>query len=51
MSADDVWCERGKDRTTHPLVALEPADSHRDMLIQLLLKVVAAPRPGQYAPP
>jgi hypothetical protein len=41
MSPDHVLVELGKDRTTHPLEALESADAHRGVLVQPLLEVLA----------
>ena len=40
MSPDQVLIELGKDRTTHPLEALESADAHRGVLVQPLLQVL-----------
>ena len=40
MSPDQVLIELGKDRTTHPLEALESADAHRGVLAQPLLQVL-----------
>lgn len=40
MSPDQVLIELGKDRTTHPLEALESADAHRGVLVGILLEVV-----------
>jgi Protein of unknown function (DUF1186) len=40
MSPDQVLIELSKDRTTHPLAALESADAHRDVLLQPLLDVL-----------
>ena len=40
MSPDEVLVELGKDRTTHPLEALESADAHRGVLVPPLLEVL-----------
>jgi hypothetical protein len=40
ISPDQVLIELGKDRTTHPLEALESADAHRGVLVQPLLQVL-----------
>ena len=40
MSPDQVLIELGKDRTTHPLEALESADAHRGVLLQPLLQLL-----------
>jgi Protein of unknown function (DUF1186)/SEC-C motif len=40
MSPDHVLIELGKDRTTHPLEALESADAHRGVLVEPLLQVL-----------
>ena len=40
MSPDQVLIELGKDRTTHPLEALESADAHRGVLVQPLLRLL-----------
>jgi hypothetical protein len=40
MSPDQVLIELGKDRTTHPLEALESADAHRGVLVQPLLQAL-----------
>ena len=40
MSPDQVLIELGKDRTTHPLEALESADAHRGVLVQPLLQLL-----------
>jgi hypothetical protein len=40
ISPDQVLFELGKDRTTHPLEALESADAHRGVLGQPLLQVL-----------
>jgi hypothetical protein len=40
MSPDRVLIELGKDRTTHPLQALESADAHRGVLVQPFLEVL-----------
>jgi hypothetical protein len=40
MSPDQVLVELGKDRTTHPLEALESADAHRGVLVQPLLEAL-----------
>jgi Protein of unknown function (DUF1186)/SEC-C motif len=40
MSPEQVLIELGKDRTTHPLKALESADAHRGVLVQPLLDVL-----------
>jgi hypothetical protein len=37
MSPDQVLIELGKDRTSHPLEALDSADAHRGVLVQPLL--------------
>lgn len=40
MSPDQVLMELGKDRTSHPLEALDAADAHRGVLVQPLLEVL-----------
>ena len=40
MSPEDVLFELSRDRSTHPLEALESADAHRDVLVQPLLEVL-----------
>lgn len=40
MSLDQVLIELGKDRTTHPLEALESADANRGVLVQPLLRLL-----------
>ena len=40
MAPDAVLIELGKDRTTHPLEALESADAHRGVLVQPLWQVL-----------
>ena len=40
MSPDQVLIELRKDRTTHPLEALESADAHRDVLAPPLLQLL-----------
>lgn len=40
MSPEEVLIELGKDRTTHPLEALESADAHRAVLVQPLLHLL-----------
>ena len=40
MSPEQVLIELGKDRTTHPLEALESADAHRGVLVRPLLEVL-----------
>ena len=40
MSPDQVLIELGKDRTSHPLEALDSADAHRGVLVQPLLEVL-----------
>jgi len=40
MPPDQVLIELGKDRSTHPLEALESADAHRGVLVQPLLQVL-----------
>ena len=40
MSPDEVLIELAKDRTTHPLEALESADAHRELLVQPLLELL-----------
>jgi Protein of unknown function (DUF1186)/SEC-C motif len=40
MSPNQVLIELGKDRTTHPLEALESADAHRGLLVQPLLQLL-----------
>jgi hypothetical protein len=40
MSPDQVLIELGRDRTTHPLDALESADAHRGVLVQPLLQLL-----------
>ena len=54
-SPDRVLIELGKDRTTHPLEALESADVHRGVLVQPLLQLlercVTDPDSASEAPP
>jgi hypothetical protein len=40
MSPDQVLIDLARDRSTHPLEALESADAHRDVLVQPLLEVL-----------
>ena len=40
MSPEEVLIELAKDRSTHPLEALESADAHRGVLVQRLLQVL-----------
>ena len=40
MSPDQVLIELGKDRTSHPLEALDSADAHRGVLVQPLLEAL-----------
>ncbi len=40
MSPEDVLIELAKDRSTHPLEALESVDAHRGVLVQRLLQVL-----------
>jgi Protein of unknown function (DUF1186)/SEC-C motif len=40
MSPDQVLIELGKDRTSHPLEALDSADAHRSVLVQPLLEAL-----------
>ena len=45
MSPDQVLIELGKDRTSHPLEALDSADAHRSVLVQpLLVRIIGESR-------